>query len=126
MWTSLVYATTPYGTVLVAAMYLVPSENEKGPMPAGCMLQWHAHTNLCIPTASHVVVGFTPCRPGTFNYKTPVLSHVWQVPVPGGPLAPDPSGLQAVEAAIVAQQCGQAPYDPNGPPPPPAAGECLV
>jgi hypothetical protein len=123
---SLVYATTPYGTALVAAMYLMPSENEKGPMPAGCMLQWHAHTNLCVSSASHLIVGFTPCRSGTFNYKTPVMSHVWQVPVPGGPLALDPSDLQTVEAAIVAQQCGEAPYDPSSPPPPPAAGECSV
>jgi hypothetical protein len=123
---SLVYATTPYGTVLVAAMYLMPSENETGPMPAGCMLQWHAHTNLCTSTASHLIVGFAPCPPGTFNYKTPVMSHVWQVPVPGGPLTLDPSDLQTVEAAIVAQQCGEAPYDPSSPPPPPAAGECSV
>ncbi len=44
---SLVYAFTPYGPVLVAAMYLMPSQGDPGPMPGGCLTQWHAHTNLC-------------------------------------------------------------------------------
>jgi hypothetical protein len=34
---------------------------------------------------------------------------VWQVPVAGGPLAIDPSDLQVVEAAIMAQQENLAP-----------------
>jgi hypothetical protein len=123
---SLVYATTPYGPVLVAAMYLMPSVGEPGPMPAGCMLQWHSHTNLCTSTLTHLIVGFTPCAPGTVNYQTPMMSHVWQVPVPGGPLELDPSDLQAVEAAVMAQQCGEAPYNPATPPPPPAPGECAA
>jgi hypothetical protein len=121
---SLVYATTPYGTVLVAAMYLMPVPSEPGPMPAGCMLQWHAHTNLCTSIATHVIVGFTPCGPGTVHTVTPFMAHIWQVPVPGGPLALDPSDLQTVQAAIMAQQCGEAPYNPATPPPPPLAGEC--
>jgi hypothetical protein len=37
------------------------------------------------------------------------MTHVWQVPVAGGPLAIDPSDLQVVEAAIMAQQQGLAP-----------------
>ena len=41
------YAFTPYGPVLVAAMYLMPSVGQNGPMPGGCLTQWHAHTNLC-------------------------------------------------------------------------------
>jgi hypothetical protein len=40
---------------------------------------------------------------------TPFMTHVWQVPVAGGPLAIDPSDLQVVEAAIMAQQQGLAP-----------------
>ncbi|GEM_PF-299535 len=123
---SLVYATTPYGTVLVAAMYLMPAVGEPGPMPAGCMLQWHAHTNLCTSLTSHVIVGFTPCAAGTVHTMTPYMAHVWQVPVPGGPLALDPSDLQTVQAAIMAQQCGEAPYNPATPPPPPSAGECAA
>jgi hypothetical protein len=106
---SLVYATTPYGPVLVAAMYLMPGPGD-GPMPYGCLVQWHQHTNLCTSDITHQIDGFTPCPPGTYHYgSTPMMSHVWQVPVAGGPLAIDPSDLQVVEAAIMAQQQGLAP-----------------
>jgi hypothetical protein len=37
------------------------------------------------------------------------MIHVWQVPVPGGPLAMDPTDLQVVQGAIMAQQAGLAP-----------------
>ncbi len=106
---SLVYATTPYGPVLVAAMYLMPGPGS-GPMPYGCLVQWHQHTNLCTSAVTHLIDGFTPCPPGTFHYgPTPMMTHVWQVPVAGGPLAIDPSDLQVVEAAVMAQQQGLAP-----------------
>ncbi len=42
------------------------------------------------------------------------MTHVWQVPVAGGPLALDPSDLQVVEAAYEAQLSGQAPITPAG------------
>ena len=106
---SLVYAFTPNGPVLVAAMYLLPRSGQKGPMPYGCLVQWHAHTNLCYSLASGVIDGFTPCPPGSFNVPTGMMTHVWQVPVAGGPLAMDPSDLDVVEAAIMAQQEGLAP-----------------
>ncbi|HEY1830933.1 MAG TPA: hypothetical protein VGG38_11880 [Acidimicrobiales bacterium] len=106
---SLVYATTPYGPVLVAAMYLMPGSGN-GPMPYGCLVQWHEHTNLCRSDRTGRIAGFTPCAPGTtFEGDTPMMTHVWQVPVAGGPLAIDPSDLQVVEAAIMAQQEGLAP-----------------
>jgi hypothetical protein len=106
---SLVYATTPYGPVLVAAMYLMPTAGN-GPMPYGCLVQWHAHTNLCMSNATGMIEGFTPCAAGTHHYgNTPMMTHVWQVPVAGGPLAIDPSDLQVVQAAIMAQQQGLAP-----------------
>jgi len=112
---SLVYAVTPNGPVLVAAMFLLPSNNEKGPMPYGCLVQWHAHTNLCLSDTSHTVVGFTPCPTGETNVRTAYMTHVWQVQVSGGPLAIDPSDLQVVEAAIEAQQEGLAPEtSPSG------------
>jgi len=112
---SLVYAFTPYGPVLVAAMYLMPSAGDDGPMPYGCLVQWHAHTNLCMSTTTGRYIGFSPCAAGTFNVRTPVMTHVWQVPVAGGPLALDPSDLQVVQAAIEAQRSGQAPMtDPSG------------
>jgi hypothetical protein len=113
---SLVYATTPYGPVLVAAMYLMPGAGN-GPMPYGCLVQWHAHTNLCTSATTHQIDGFTPCPPGTYHYgATPMMTHVWQVPVAGGPLAIDPSDLQVVQAAIMAQQQGLAPTTSGLPP----------
>ena len=113
---SLVYATTPYGPVLVAAMYLMPGPGD-GPMPYGCLVQWHAHTNLCTSATTHQIDGFTPCAPGSFHYgSTPMMTHVWQVPVSGGPLAIDPSDLQVVQAAIMAQQEGLAPTTSGAPP----------
>ncbi len=106
---SLVYATTPYGPVLVAAMYLMPGSGD-GPMPYGCLVQWHAHTNLCSSNQTGQIDGLRPCGPGSHaDPTTPFMTHVWQVPVAGGPLAIDPSDLQVVEAAIMAQQQGLAP-----------------
>jgi hypothetical protein len=113
---SLVYATTPYGPVLVAAMFLMPGQGD-GPMPYGCLVQWHAHTNLCTSDVTHVIDGLQPCRPGSSpEATTPFMTHVWQVPVAGGPLAIDPSDLQVVEAAIMAQQQGLAPTTTGTPP----------
>ncbi|HEX3840039.1 MAG TPA: hypothetical protein VHU85_04525 [Acidimicrobiales bacterium] len=102
---SLVYAMTPTGPVLVAAMYLLPTD-ANGPMPYGCLVQWHAHTNLCTSSTTHQIVGFTPCAPGTVHdaARTPYMTHVWQVPVAGGPLAIDPSDLQVMQAAVMSQQ----------------------
>jgi hypothetical protein len=114
---SLVYAFTPYGPVLVAAMYLLPSD-ANGPMPYGCLMQWHAHTNLCFSSVTHTVAGFAPCGPGEYKVgaRTPYMTHVWQVPVSGGPLAIDPSDLQVMQAAIMAQQQGLAPTTTPVPP----------
>ncbi len=113
---SLVYATTPYGPVLVAAMYLMPGYGN-GPMPYGCLVQWHAHTNLCSSDVTHQIDGLQPCGAGSApEAPTPFMTHVWQVPVAGGPLAIDPSDLQVVEAAIMAQQEGLAPTTSGTPP----------
>jgi hypothetical protein len=111
---SLVYAFTPDGPVLVAAMFLLPSVDAKGPMPYGCLVQWHAHTNLCYSSVTHTIVGFTPCPAGQYNARTPEMTHVWQVPVSGGPLAIDPSDLEVMEAAIQSQQQGLSPVTPPG------------
>ncbi|MHB8430819.1 MAG: hypothetical protein ACYDDZ_09870 [Acidimicrobiales bacterium] len=110
---SLVYAFTPQGPVLVAAMYLMPGKG-LGPMPYGCLVQWHAHTNLCTSTTTHQIDGFLPCPAGSVHLgPTPYMTHVWQVPVAGGPLAIDPSDLQVIEAAIMAQRAGLAPVTAN-------------
>jgi hypothetical protein len=90
-------------------MFLMPGHGD-GPMPYGCLVQWHAHTNLCTSATTHQIDGLQPCQAGSFaDPTTPFMTHVWQVPVAGGPLAIDPSDLQVVEAAIMAQQEGQAP-----------------
>ena len=99
---SLVYADTIHGWVLAAAMYMTPGDGVSGPMPGGCLTQWHAHTNLCLSAQTHVIEGFAPCAAGSFPIQTPEMLHVWQIPVPGGPLAMDPSDLQVVEAATMA------------------------
>jgi len=113
---SLVYAFTPFGPVLVAAMYLMPTLGDNGPMPGGCLTQWHAHTNLCTGGPTGAISGFTTngsCPAGESPLLTPEMLHVWQVPVPGGPLTMDPTDEQVVEAAIMAQQAGQAPVTPG-------------
>ena len=46
------------GPVLVAAMYLMPSVGDQGPMPGGCLTQWHAHTNLCTGGPTGTISGF--------------------------------------------------------------------
>ncbi|MGO8824943.1 MAG: hypothetical protein ACLQU9_06845 [Acidimicrobiales bacterium] len=101
--------------MLVAAINLMPSVGDKGPMPGGCLTQWHAHTNLCTDGPSGTISGFSTdgvCPSGENPLLTPEMLHVWQVPVPGGPLTMDPTDQQVVEAAIMAQQSGQAPITP--------------
>jgi hypothetical protein len=80
------------------------------------MTQWHAHTNLCTGGQSGLISGFQAegvCPAGESPLQTPEMMHVWQVPVPGGPLTMDPTDEQIVEAAIMAQQAGQAPVTPG-------------
>jgi hypothetical protein len=99
---SLVYANTPKGAVLVAAMYIAPPGQVTG-QPGGCLTQWHVHTNLC-QTAFGNVVGLVSaaspaCPAGSSNHVTPPMMHVWFVPIPGGPTAIDASDAQIVRAA---------------------------
>jgi hypothetical protein len=104
----LVYATIPSGeTVLVAAMYILPSTVTSVPMPFGPMVQWHERTDVCGPatksaTTPFDITGFPPCAAGTVRTTTPYITMVWQVPVAGGPLAIQPPDIQIVEAAIMA------------------------
>jgi hypothetical protein len=97
---SLVYANTPNGAVLVAAMYIT-SKNGPTPQPGGCLTQWHVHTNLC-QSRFGVVVGLVTaagCPAGSTNKVTPPMIHVWFVPIPGGPTAIDAPDAQVVRAA---------------------------
>jgi hypothetical protein len=99
---ALVYVNTAHGAVLSAAMYLVP-KGQAPPQPGGCLTQWHIHTDLCFSTNGGTVVGAdtkSSCGAGSVNKVTQPMMHVWMTPVSGGPLAPDPSALTEVEAAL--------------------------
>jgi len=109
---SLVYANTPKGAVLVAAMYITTPHGPT-PRPGGCLTQWHVHTNLCLAKGVGVVgvisAAQPTCPPGSRNRVTPPMIHVWFVPIPGGPTAIDASNVQVVRAAE------QVPAPRNGP-----------
>jgi hypothetical protein len=99
---SLVYANTPGGAVLAAAMYIT-SRGGATPQPGGCLTQWHVHTNLCLSPGQGVVGVVGPAHPacpaGSVNRVTPPMMHIWFVPIPGGPTAIDASNPQVVHAA---------------------------
>ncbi|MCE5291515.1 MAG: hypothetical protein LLG14_20060 [Nocardiaceae bacterium] len=96
---SLVYANTPKGAVLVAAMFIATPWGDT-PQPGGCLTQWHVHTNLCLTRTGQVVgVTETGCPAGSANRRTPPMLHIWYVPVPGGPTAIDASDDEIVAAA---------------------------
>jgi hypothetical protein len=109
---SLVYANTPKGAVLVAAMYITAPRGAT-PRPGGCLTQWHVHTNLCLSGTLDVVGAVGPansaCPPGSVNRVTPPMMHIWFVPIPGGPTAIDAPNQQVVQAAE------QVPAPANGP-----------
>ena len=109
---SLVYANTPKGAVLVAAMYIT-SPGGATPQPGGCLTQWHVHTNLCLSRGFGVVGVVTAahpsCPPGSRNRVTPPMMHIWFVPIPGGPTAIDASDAQIVRAAERVRAHGNGP-----------------
>jgi hypothetical protein len=111
---SLVYANTPKGAVLAAAMYISP-EGDGTPQPGGCLTQWHVHTNLCTSSLG-VVTGVidadnATCPAGSSHHVTPPMMHVWFIPIPGGPTAIDAPDAQVVRAA---EQVGSG-GNKNGP-----------
>jgi hypothetical protein len=77
---SLVYANTPNGAVLVAAMYIT-TYHGPAPQPGGCLTQWHVHTSLCLTGTPDVVGELGPgqpaCPAGSVNKVTPAMIHVW-------------------------------------------------
>ena len=99
---SLVYANTPSGPVLAAAMYIT-APGGSTPQPGGCLTQWHVHTNLCLRAGLGVVgsldAAHPTCPPGSVNRPTPPMMHIWFVPIPGGPTAIDATDAQIVHAA---------------------------
>ncbi|HET9896619.1 MAG TPA: hypothetical protein VFQ44_16950 [Streptosporangiaceae bacterium] len=99
---SLVYANTPKGAVLAAAMYITAPHGAT-PQPGGCLTQWHVHTNLCLSRGLGVVGELDQANPacpaGSENVVTPAMMHVWFVPIPGGPTAVDAKDASVVRAA---------------------------
>ena len=80
---SLVYANTVKGPVLLGAMYLGAGPCIPGPDVGGPLTQWHAHDDLCL-SATHQVVGTTDaagtCATGVHNTNTYFMLHVWVAP----------------------------------------------
>ena len=80
---SLVYANTVKGPVLLGAMYLGAGPCIPGPDVGGPLTQWHAHDDLCLST-THQVVGKTDaagtCTTGVHNTNTYFMLHVWVAP----------------------------------------------
>jgi len=80
---SLVYANTVKGPVLLGAMYLGAGPCIPGPDVGGPLTQWHAHDDLCL-SATHQVVGKTDasgaCATGVHNTSTYFMLHVWVAP----------------------------------------------
>jgi hypothetical protein len=80
---SLVYANTRSGPILLGAMFLGPGPCRPGPDVAGPLTQWHAHANLCL-SATHQVVGQSngsgQCAVGVHNTNTYFMMHVWVAP----------------------------------------------
>jgi hypothetical protein len=80
---SLVYANTVKGPVLLGAMYLSGGSCQPGPDIGGPLTQWHAHDNLCI--AAGRVVGTASgksgqCTVGNHNTADYFMLHVWVAP----------------------------------------------
>src|ERR1019366_5178843 len=80
---SLVYANTVKGPVLLGAMYLGAGPCQPGPDIGGPLTQWHAHDNLCL-SATHPVVGKPnaagSCATGVHNTSSYCMLHVWVAP----------------------------------------------
>jgi len=80
--TSLVYANTVDGPVLIGAMFLGPAPCVSGPDVGGPLTDWHAHDNLCLSGGR--VVGRTNsagvCATGTHDNRGYFMLHVWTAP----------------------------------------------
>lgn len=101
----LIYASARTGMKLIGAMFLMPEVGQSGPQPGGALTQWHAHDNLCFGGDPPSVVGIVStitgqCPPGSVNYQTPEMLHVWLIDNPDGPFSKDmnPSALAAAVA----------------------------
>ena len=80
---SLVYANTARGPLLLGAMFMGPGPCAPGPDVGGPLTEWHAHDDLCL-SATHEVVGRADasgsCVTGRHNVSTYFMLHVWTAP----------------------------------------------
>ena len=80
---SLVYANTVDGPVLLGAMFMGPAPCRPGPDVGGPLTVWHAHDDLCL-SAAHEVVGRSDgsgsCATGRHNVSAFFMLHVWTAP----------------------------------------------
>jgi hypothetical protein len=82
---TLVYATGPLGPVLLGAMFQTPGIRRPGPTPAGPLLVWHAHEQVCLGGLPPGLAGLTdpfgvcPALAVTVPLTNEMV-HVWTVP----------------------------------------------
>jgi hypothetical protein len=105
---SLVYAFGRDGhAYLLGAMYLLDDPNAVPPMPGGCLMQWHAHDNLCLAPGKGMVATVAAdgsCPAGSRNQLTPMMLHVWSIDLSTGPFSElDQLRPAEVAAAIAAR-----------------------
>jgi hypothetical protein len=72
---SLLYAMTDDGYRPISALYIMSHAGEEAPDIGGCLTHWHQHDELFLS------------RPG--EESSPVMLHVFTVPMKGGPFAHD-------------------------------------
>jgi hypothetical protein len=72
---SLLYAQTDDGYRPISALYIMSHAGDQPPPLGGCLLQWHKHDELFLS------------RPGESG--SPLMLHVFVVPMKGGPFAHD-------------------------------------
>ncbi len=86
---ALVYMKMPDGHVtLIGAMFLAPKG--QGPHPAGPLVEWHVHDNLCLTSTGTVALATGPgqCPAGSFFVGEAVeMMHVWIFDNPDGAFA---------------------------------------
>jgi hypothetical protein len=82
---TLVYAAGPRGPVLLGAMFQTPAVGRSGPTPAGPLLVWHAHEQVCFGGLPPGLAGLTdpfgvcPALAVTVPLTNEMV-HVWTVP----------------------------------------------
>lgn len=106
---SLIYVNLLKGPVLVGVMYMMRDDqvHVQPPMPGGCVMEWHRHTNMCfsrktgigIQLAFRDVQGRLTCPAGMVSHPSQPMIHVWLAPMDGDPFAVNVTDPQIFAAA---------------------------